>query len=294
MEVELVEVEVLVDSEGTSFECVQIAPLPDKRCAVLFCVADPDYMETFSVIFVINDFDPKMADQVLLNAEWLMSLVAESSQQLLALEATTRVWRNSGSSWSNTQVSDTDLQRLWVAPDARVFAIGRNGYSMVQVGGSWEQIPAGSPHQLHDIGSNKKGEIFCCGSEGTLQRLTSEGWQILDLHRSDLFRGICVSDDGTIRLAAGDGVCLEVRNQEEVVVLNAPETTFFTVAEYKGNFYWGDEAGVYLQVGQDIQPLYDTGFAFDLRSDEAFLYCVGTDRAWRFDGTNWLSLRLVF
>jgi len=294
MDVDLLEIEVLVDSDGTSFECVQIAPLPDDRCAVLFCIADPDYIETFSIIFLIDGFDPAKAETILLNAEWLMSLVATDAKHFLSLEATTRIWRNEGQSWSDTKISNIDLQRIWVAPDDRVFAIGRNGHSMVLVDGTWQAIKAGSPHQLHDIsGANGVG-IFSCGSEGTLQRLTDDGWEVIDLCRSDLFRGVCVSMDGTLRLAAGNGVCLEVRNLEEVVLLDAPATTFFTVAEYKGDYYWGDEAGVYIQDERSIKPLYDTGFAFDFRTDSDYLYCVGTDRAWRFDGENWLSLRLIF
>ena len=294
MTVDLLEIEVLVDSEGTGFECVQIAPLSGERCAILFVVSDPDYVETYSIIFELENFAPETAKDILLDDKWLMSLTGRKVTELAALEATTHVMDWHQNNWNEAKISKTDLQRLWQAQDGRCFAIGSDGHSLVRDAGTWSAIKPGSVHQLHDIGGNASGDIYCCGSEGTVQRLNDNSWEVIDLHRTDLFRGIHVAADGTIRLAAGGGTCLEVRNLDEIIALNAPETTFFSVAEFKGSVYWGDEAGVYIQSGLDILPLYDTGFAFDLRCNDDYMYCVGTDRAWRFDGEAWLSLRLIF
>lgn len=291
MDRELLEIFAL--ESDTAYQCIQVAPMRGGRAAILFLVSDPDFENTVSVVFVVDDFHPASAKRILLSDAWLMSLSATPSDELLALEATTRVWHFAGANWSRDKVSDISLRRIWAKDPNGPIAVGSKGVALRFQGAAWHPIPPAAPIQYFDVHGTPRHGLFACGNQGSLHRLTDAGWQPVELHRHDQFRGVDVAPDGTIRLAGDSGVCLRVAG-EEATELKAPDHTFFAVRSFKGRAYWGDEVGVSVEAADALQPFEDTGIGSDLRSDGDYLYVAGIDAAWRFDGKAWKKLTLVY
>ncbi len=278
----------------TAYECVQIAPMGGDLCAILFMLSDRDYERTLSLVFTARGFAPDSVERILKTEEWLMSLTCPARDELFALEATTRIWHYRNRFWKRDKVTDQSMRRVWGGDGTQPLLVGRGGLALRNPAGAWLPIPPASATQLFDAHAAGPRLVYACGGRGHLQRLEENVWRVIELGRQDELRGLDVAPDGTVRLAGSNGVCLEVRGEVEVIELIAPPTTFFTVRGYAGDWYWGDEQRVHIQRGNVLEPFFDTGFAFDLRTDGRYLYCVGTDRAWRFGrDTGWTSLRLV-
>ncbi|MER2507477.1 MAG: hypothetical protein ABTQ27_01830 [Amaricoccus sp.] len=278
----------------TAFECVQIAPMGGDLCAILFMLSDPAYERTLSLVFTARDFAPESVERILKTQEWLMSLTCPAREELFALEATTRVWHYRNRIWNREKVAEESMRRVWGGDGTQPLLVGRNGLAY-RYEGAWLPIPPASTTQFFDAHGAGPRLVYACGDRGHLQRLENNLWRVIDLGRHDQLRGLDVAPDGTVRLAGSNGVCLEIRGEVELIEIAAPTTTFFTVRGYAGDWYWGDETQVYIQRGAVLEPFFDTGFAFDLRTDGRYLYCVGTDRAWRFGhDTGWSSLRLIY
>ncbi|MBE1710986.1 hypothetical protein BFX40_28645 [Mesorhizobium sp. SEMIA 3007] len=287
------DLEIFAGSDDTSYECLQIAPMGNGRCAILFLLSDPDYASTISVVFVVDDFNPASARGILLTEDWLMSLTCSPSGELFALEATVWIWRYDGKEWRRTKISEIDLRRVWAKADVGPLVVGSEGRSYLLSGDRWIRLKGLPPVQFFDLHGDSKNGIHTCGEDGSLFKLVGQTWRPLELHRGDQFRGLDVAPDGSIRLAGDNGVCLQITT-EEIVELETSGLTHFAVRSFHGKAYWGDEAGVYVQKGRVLDPLLDTEIGSDLRADHQFLYCAGADTAWRFDGKEWKTLTLVY
>lgn len=286
------ELDAFVTDEDTSCACLQVVPMGRGRAAMLFLLADPDYVTTVSVVFVTDGFTPEGARQVLVTSEWLMSLSATPSGELFALEATTTIWRLRGAEWTRDNIAPTDLRRVWAKAPEGPIAVGADGTAWRLVGQLWQPVPPIDDNQYFDAHARPGLPIHACGDWGALHRLENGGWQPIETNCGDRFRGLDVAFDATIRLAGDDGLCLRLR-RGEAVALTGTDMTCFAVRSFKGNAYWGDEAGLYIETGDEIVPFAGTDIVYDLRTDEEFLYLAGAGTAWRFDGDSWKTLRLI-
>jgi hypothetical protein len=286
------ELEAFLSEETTTCECLQVAPMGNGRAAILYLLSDVDFVTTLSVIYVVDDFEPLRAVQVLFTSEWLMSLSASPTGELFALEATTWIWRYAGQNWARDRVSQQSMRRVWAkGPESVV--VGSDGLAYRLTGQIWQPIPPIAQIQYYDVHGYSANAVYACGDQGALHRLGQSGWQPVETYQGERFRGLDVAADGTIRLAGDDGLCLRIAG-DEAVKLEGTELTCFAVRTFKGNAYWGDEAGLYIERGDVIEPFEGTDIASDLRTDTDFLYVAGTDTAWRFDGANWKTLTLIY
>ncbi|MBZ9661765.1 hypothetical protein LB523_22200 [Mesorhizobium sp. ESP-6-4] len=294
MKMDKEDLEGFATDPDTDIECLQVAPLSGNKVAILFLLSDADYVTTVSVIFVVENFDPKKSRGALVTSEWLMALSAAPSGELFALEATTWIWRYAGTTWTRDKVSDKSLRQVWAEDAGGPITVGTDGVAFRLVGPRWQAItPLGSNEYL-DIHGHRKHGIYACGEMGTLHRLMGAGWQSLETHRHDQLRGIDVAPDGKIRVAGDDGVCLRIANDEITEITATADMTYLSVRTFNGNAYWGDEAGLNIEKANALLPFEDTGIASDLRTDGEFLYVAGIDTAWRFDGRRWKTLTLVY
>ena len=289
------ELEDFVEDEDTSIECLQVAPMGNGKVAILFLLADSDYDTTVSVIFVVDDFNPKTAKGVLFTSEWLTSLSASPSGELFALEATIWIWRYGGKQWTRDQVGTESFRQVWAADPGGTMMVGSAGGAVRLVGDDWLPITPITQAEYLDIHGDAKHGIWVCGKSGSVHKLAGSTWQPLELHRQELFYGIDVASDGAIRVAGEDGTCLRIVNEEAIELEPTDATTHLAVRSFNGKAYWGDEGGIGVEKGNAIVPLeVETGTASDIRTDGDYLYVAGTDSAWRFDGKKWKSLSLEY
>lgn len=288
------DLEDFVNDEDTSVECLQVAPMGDGKVAILFLLSDDDYETTVSVIFIVDNFDPTTARGVLFTSEWLTSLSASPSGELFALEATVWIWRYAGAGWTRDRIGDQSMRQVWAADPGGAITVGAEGAAYRQVGSGWQPITPISNDEYMDIHGHPKHGIYACGDMGVVHKLVGGTWQPLEVHRHDMFYGIDVAADGTIRVSGEDGVCLRIANEEVTEIEPVTALTHLAVRTYKGKGYWGDEVGINIENGDALAAFEDTGIASDLRSDGDFLYAAGIDAAWRFDGKEWKTLTLVY
>lgn len=287
------ELEAFAHDSETTCECLQVVPMGGGRAAMLFLLADPDYVTTVSVVFVTDGFTPEGSRQVLLTAEWLTSLSAAPSGELFALEATTTIWRMRGAEWTRDTIAEIDQRRVWAKAPGGPIAIGANGTAYRLDGQVWQPVPPIGDSQYFDAHALPGLPVHACGDWGTLHRLESDGWHPIETNCGERFRGLDVAADGTIRLAGDNGVCLRLR-QGEAVRLAGSDLTCFAVRSFRDRVYWGDEAGLYIEEGDDIIPFAGTDIVYDLRTDNDFLYLASVGTAWRFDGDSWKTLTLIY
>lgn len=284
--------EILADPDY-HYECTQVAITGPNTCAILFETGDGDHDRTLSVIFEVEDFDPAKSRPIMVTDHWLFSLSATNKEDLSALEVGRDVWRGGLDSWTRRNAANWFCNRLWCHNPETTFLIGANGLSCRFNGTTYAPIKPGRNALLFDI--HGQAETFCVGAAGTLQKLVGDAWRPIDLSMSARFRGVDATRPELLRFCGDNGQCFELHNEEELIPIEAPESTFFTVREWRGEVYWGDSwFGVYRQKGNTVEEFFETRLGYDLRCDEDFLYCVGTDTAWRFDGETWKSLRLNY
>ncbi|MFD1343713.1 hypothetical protein [Litorisediminicola beolgyonensis] len=278
-----------------SFECTQIAITGPDRCAILFEISDPDHEIRVCVIFDVEGFDPAKARPIMVTDLWMYSLSATSMEDLSALEVGRDIWRGGPDNWARTQAADWFNNQVWCFDPATTFLIGAHGQASRFDGTTYTPIKPAADALLFDIHGLRSDHIYCVGASGTLLRLDGDGWERIDLYSNQRLRGVDATRPELLRVCGDNGVCLEVRNQTEIVPITAPGSYFFTVREWREEVYWGDSwHGVYRQRGTDLEEFHESGMAYDFRCDENFLYSVGTDMAWRFDGDDWKALRLNY
>jgi hypothetical protein len=290
-------VEDILADPGHNFECIQVAVTGPDQCAILFEMGDADHDQTVSVVFLVDGFDPARARIVLLLHEWLGSLSATSLADLSALEVGRDVWRGpEGGVWTRTPAADHYAERVWCFEPRTAFLIGEHGLSSRFDGAAFTGIRPARDALLLDIHGLSPDAIFCVGAGGTLQWLKGDGWEPVDLAMSHRLRCVDATRAPDLLRFGGDGGrAWELRDLAELVPLAAPPSYIFAVREFQGETYWGDSHfGVWKQVGTTLEPFHETRMAYDLRCDDRFLYAVGTDMAWRFDGGDWRSLQLRY
>ena len=175
----------------------------------------------------------------------------------------------------------------------RQLVVGTEGTAFRLSGSGWQAIQPIVPVEYLDVHGQPAHGIDVCGEFGSLHRLAGTSWQPVDLQRNDQLYGVDVAADGVVRVAGDAGTCLRVA-QEEVLELEAPMQTHLAVRSFRGDAYWGNESGLFVETGDRFDPVEDTGIASDLRTDGEFLYVSGIDTAWRFDGRAWKTLTLVY
>jgi hypothetical protein len=264
-----------------------------RRAAILFLVADPDFVNTVSLVFETEDFAPDRTRNLLVTGEWLMSLSASRNADLFALQATTVAWRHSRDGWFREDLGEISQRRFWAGPADRLLSVGARGSALQYDGFRWNPLAVEADVQYFDVHGHPDHGVFACGEPGALHRLSDDRWRPVELNRGDRFRGIDVAPDGTVRLASDDGVCIRVADGE-ITELKAPDMTFFSVRRYRDRYFWGAETGVFVEQANELVPFRETGFASDLRSDGDFLYVAGAGTAWRFDGAEWKVLTLRY
>lgn len=288
------EIERILSTPPYHAQCMQIAPLGEDRCALLFEIGSQEHDLAWSVVFEVTSFNPATQAQIFRIDEWLISLTSPDPKNLFALEVGRTVWRNGGDAWSSEKIAGNLMQRLWSHNGNLTLLVGDDGQSWEFDGANWSALAPGRRYRLRDVHGPHRDLVHCVGQMGTLQRLVGGNWQAIGLPVENDLWGVYVSPDGTIRACGNDGTCIRLVDSE-LIHLDAPKSRFFCVHQFQGEFYWGDsEYGVYREVGDTLVPFHATGTGWDMRSDAEFLYLVGNGLGWRFDGKKWNSLVLDY
>lgn len=287
-------VKELLQNPEHSLECIQVVPSGHNRCMALFEIADFNHTQTQSFIFEIEGFEAENARLVYCEDLWLTSISAFTAGTAVALEMGRTVWSNSSGKWRSKKVANSLMNRIWCDGRDGVYLMGDNGVMLQSRNQGWVEFIDEEECDFADAHGQMNSDIFFVGSRGGMQRFDGKAYHSLHLPFDADLKSVFVSQNGVVRACGDEGVCIEIRN-DELIELNAPLSVFFSVIEFKGEVYWGDgDFGIYTGSMTEVLPWKETGMAYDLRADEDFMYCSGTEPIWRFDGADWKSLRPVF
>ena len=288
------DIEDILGEQNFHWQCMQIVPFGENRCALLWELGTQEHDVAYSLVFELTSFNPGTQRQIFKLAEWCISLASPRPNNLFVLEVGRTVWRYRDGAWTSKKVAKNLMQRLWSHGDGLTLLVGDDGRSWEFDGNAWSALKPDRQYRLRDVHGPHRDLVHCVGSNGTLQRLSGAGWQVIDLPIENDLWGVFVTPDGTVRACGNDGMCIRVVN-EEMIELDAPRTRFFCVHQFQGAFYWGDsEYEIYREEGDQLVEFHPTGTGWDMRADADYLYVVGDGIAWRFDGKKWNSLALDF
>jgi hypothetical protein len=80
---------------------------------------------------------------------------------------------------------------------------------------------------------------------------------------------------------------------EELLRVEGNTADFFSVTEFQGEEYWGDDDfGVYTRVDNAFIPRFETGYAFNMNTANDLLTINAGYRVYIFDGSDWVHLQV--
>ncbi len=284
----------LLADPAHSLECMQIVPFGEDRCLALFEIGDFDHRLSQSFIFDIRGFDPANSRLIFCENIWMTSLAAAAPTSVFGLEVGRTLWSPAKENWSVSFRADSFMNWVWMLDPACGFLIGDEGMLYRFDGHTWQELEDGDEVALNDIHGQTRDRIALVGDIGSLQLITGNVVDAVELPFDTDLLGVHLATDGRILIAGRGGLCGEVF-ENELRELDAPKSDFFSVVQFKGTTFWGDgDFGVFRQNGGALEPAHETGMGYDMRTDRDFLYCTGSDAMWRFDEKEWLALRPVY
>lgn len=145
---------------------------------------------------------------------------------------------------------------------------------------------------VHAIGER----AYAVGERGLFFELGSQAPRALPSPTERELRGIHAQPDGSLSLA---GAAAWQGSAEALVALAPPDGVedFIDVCAFRGQLYWsaggGERGGVFVQEGERLVSVLDAR-CWHLSATDEFLYAAGERSVFRFDGTEWLCLELVY
>lgn len=274
-------------SPETRSECVQMVPLGRGQVAILWLLSTPDEAETVSAIFLVEEFG-RAYRPMLVTTDRLRSLVSPAPGALMALGRTS-LWHRRDDDWRQLALPSDHLKRLWASAAVPAHVYGDDVCFRLD-DGQWARLPTTPGVRFEDMTGASTERLLACG-QGNVLRMVGGQWLRLDLSIPNTrLRGIDVADDGTVRVAGDAGSCLRVALDRTVTTLEVGHRrNFYSVRQFKGQWYWGDEVSVFIEKGNALEPFQDTALCSDMRADDDALY-VSSLVAWRFDGVVWLAM----
>ena len=264
-----------------------------RQFSASFELSDPRSENSRSYLIELQ-FDDNIQYRVRLQVEdRIWSHVSLSATEHFVLELGALVHHLTAAGDTMEELPNGILRRLWVQTPDRIFAIGDTGNSYVRTAGQWTELTPFGEVVMNDIHGLPDGPVYVCGDDGLLLRLDGQGWGRIDIGREHHFNAIWVDKKGSIFLAAGDGTCMQVVNEEEVIELQSEDFNYFDIMEFRGKRYWSDaNFGASLQKKRRIDPLFETEQGFKMSASDQFLVMAGWHEFWLYDEKSWAGFEM--
>jgi len=173
-----------------------------------------------------------------------------------------------------------------------VVVFGEKGEAFHFRGGAYRQLLTRTDQTLNAMSFPRPGQGFAAGDYGTFLSWNGESFSRVDLGGEEAIQSLAVKSDGTVLLACADGVGLIVAG-DELQRIEGPEADFYSVTEFGGREYWGnDDFGIYSREGDEFLPRFETGYAFNMNVARDLLTINAGYAVYIFDGSDWVHLKL--
>ncbi|OAP34577.1 hypothetical protein AU381_24965 [Sinorhizobium glycinis] len=233
--------------------------------------------------------------EVLLEIEDLiLSHVSLSSREHIALQVGGTTHHLSNGTIATAEGPEAFTNRLWHLDEHTVYLYGDEGTVCFARGTEWVPIKAVTTAFLRAMHGPGPELIHVAGDHGTLLHLDGLRWRPISLGFNHSISALQVARDGDVYLGCENGFCARYAN-EELTEIAGPGTQIYSICEFAGNRYWGDdEYGLYIQKEMKLVPFRSLGFVYAMHATEAFLVAVGWKEIFAFNGREWSGVEFGY
>ncbi|MGX9146900.1 hypothetical protein [Mesorhizobium sp. 128a] len=199
-----------------------------------------------------------------------------------------------GTAHAASGTPDQFFNKLYHQEGGAVYLYGEHGAVCVAEGHAWRAIKPIAKSFLRAMHGPRNGPVHVAGDDGTLLRLAGNGWKRIPLNFNRSINALQVAEDGVVNIGCEDGYCFQYF-EDDLVAIEAPERDFFSICEFKGKRYWGDdEYGLYVQKRLKLAPLKELGYGYAMQASSEFLVVVGWKEVFLFDGSTWVGFEFGY
>lgn len=193
-----------------------------------------------------------------------------------------------------TRLPDPFFHRLFRVSSGEVFGFGEDGAICQLVGIDWRPFPATVRSFLRSMHGLSLDSLLVVGDHGTVLQNKGDRWQRLDLNLGHAIEVVCVSADGTVSFGCDDGLCYQ-KVESELFELQAPESDFMAICDFKGRRYWGEnDFGLFVQKGNRLEEFRGLEFVYAMEASKDLLVVVGWHEVFTFDGEEWRGIEFGY
>jgi hypothetical protein len=225
----------------------------------------------------------------------ILSHVSRSPDEhvVLDLGATTHLFRGKSHTTWETPFDDF-VDKIWQHEGGELYLLGDAGICCIAEGQSWRPIKRGTRSNLRTIHGQPGGDVYVAGFDGVLLRLAGGKWKQIPLNFNVPINAIHVASDGRVKIGGDDGNCFEYF-EDRVDEIQAPETDFASIYEFKGKTYWGDDGhGLLVQDGLKLVPFRALEVGNFMHASHELLVVVGWKEVFLFDGDEWRGFEFEY
>jgi len=188
--------------------------------------------------------------------------------------------------------ADAFLPELAGLARGAVAVFGENGLAFRFENGVYTPMPTTTSLRLYGMHFPRPDLGYAVGNYGTFLRGNGTTFTQIDLGIGEPLRAVHVKSDGVILVAGTGGTGLVIQG-EELLRVEGNTADFFSVTEFQGEEYWGDDDfGVYTRVDNAFVPRFETGYAFNMNTANDLLTINAGYRVYIFDGSDWVHLQV--
>jgi hypothetical protein len=217
----------------------------------------------------------------------ILSHVSPTAEDHVAIEVGGTTHFIQGGAHTTSETPEFFFNKLFHHKGGATYVYGERGNVCVAQGRTWHRIRPAANSFLRTMHGARNGPVHVAGDDGTLLRLSGDRWTRIPVDFNRSINAIEVGEDGGISIGCEDGYCF--RYMDDVLDrIAAPERDFFSIREFNGRRYWGDdEYGLYVQSGSRLEPVRELGYGYAMDASSEFLVITGWREVFLFNGATW-------
>jgi len=236
---------------------------------------------------VFFDGDALRSETLMEIPSLILSHVSPGPQEHVVLEVGGTTHFLQGSSHATSETPDVFFNKLFHHEGGGIYIYGEGGSVCSAQGRTWRSIKPAAQSFLRAMHGARNGPVHVAGDDGTLLYLSGSQWKRIPLPFNRSINALHVATDSTVSLGCEDGYCFQYFD-DELIPIEAPTTDFFSICDFRGRRYWGDdEYGLYWQEGVTVRPMRQLGFGYAMDASADFLVVTGWREVFLFDGQVW-------
>lgn len=173
-----------------------------------------------------------------------------------------------------------------------VAVFGERGLIFRFQDGTYTQMPTNTEETLHSIHFPRPNHGYAGGNYGAFLEHKDTKFSSVELGNNEFIKAVHVKDDGSVLIGCDEGIGLVLQG-DELIRVEGNDADLYSIAEYKGVEYWGDDSfGIYTRSGDQFVPKFETGYAFDINATDTLMTINAGYWVYIFDGSSWIQLQI--